>query len=174
MNPYRRLLELCGITQRAFAEYASLSPSTVTGLISGQYPELSDHMVLSLGRLCHEKQVDAAEVLSTEYGIPKLRPAYKAWCKADRLAHAESYAIKLPTGRTGYGLSPLHNYIKATAGSQQAMCKELHIGKGPLFNYLTGRQKTMPNEIREALLQVGGPVEEIEKKQAAWQVKYAG
>lgn len=176
LNPYKRLLQATGLSQRDFAAYAQMSGTALTYILTGQPPELSDWQVEQMARACAEKGVDAAGILRDEYGGMRLREAYAAWRTRDRVMNAEIFRQRADL-RTDADESPFARYIDATTGSQQSFCKRLHVPASHVHRYASGKTATMPKEIMLALRDIGfGPrwMAELQSAQEEWRLEHAG
>lgn len=154
-NPYVRLRELTGLGQREFERKYKLSHTTMTHVETGQFAELSERMILSLGRECHEKGVDAREILEFEYSSSTLQEAYHKWQREQRVENAHIFQVA-PDQWTKE-LSPFHFFIKNTTGSAQGFSKALKVPAATVMRYASGATRTMPKVIEEALREVSYP-----------------
>lgn len=167
-NPYVRLRNLCSISQKDFAAKYKLSKTTCVYIETGQYPDLSDKMILSLGQECTEKGVPARQILETEYGAATLQDAYHNWQRLERRAVKDKFDID-PPQIWNDNHSPFASYIVATAGSVQKFCKMLKVPSASVLRYRNGKTLTMPLSLEEALRQVGfTEFRKLIEWQAAW------
>lgn len=167
-NPYKRLRELTGTMQKDFASKYSFSKTTMVYVESGQYPDLSDDMILALGKECAFKGVDAKQVLSDEYNAETLQDAYHTWQSGERLQIASQFQQTLMI-RSDKTTSPFKNFLLDIAGSTQRFCKMLKVPAAAVTNYSSGQTRTMPKSIKDALTQVQYPyLSELEQAQADW------
>lgn len=172
INPFRRLLEATGMSQREFARYADISLTALTYILTGQPPELSEWQVHQLAKACLERGVDGKQILKDEYDGMTLGAAYKQWRILDRRAHADLFRVRPPL-RTDVASSPFKQYIAATAGSEQAFCKTLHVPPSHVHRFATGKTLTMPGEIHAALTDIGfglGWITEMQRMQDDWRL----
>lgn len=153
-NPYVRLRTLSGISQKDFAAKYKLSKTTMVYIESGQYPDLSEKMILSLGQECFEKGVPAKQILASEYNANDLANAYHIWQRKERVAAKSIFLIEPPERWTAE-LSPMHFYIKATTGSLQKFCKTLKVPAASVLRFTSGATRQMPKAVEDALRQVG-------------------
>lgn len=169
-NPYRYLRELCGITQKDFAAKFEMSKTTMTYIESGQYPDLSEHQILSLGKACHEAGIDAGGELVSVYGFDSLQSAYHAWQSTERMQQAHIFRGVLPTpGTIMPSVSPMAQYITDTARTTQKFCKLLKVPSASVLRYATGATRTMPIAIRKALEETRYPyMPELIQLQEIW------
>lgn len=169
-NPYVRLRELCGMSQKAFAAKYGFGKMTMVYLESGMYTRVSDRQSIALGKECAAKDVDAVKVLGDEYGAVSLNEAYLAWRSADRRLRAPSVLAKAAPPFVGRdGVSPLGVFVKDTAGSLQGFCKLLKVPSITMTRYMRGETLTFPDALREALEDVRFPhIGALEKAQDGW------
>ena len=172
-NPYVRLRELCGMSQKAFATKHSFGKMTMVYLESGMYTAVSDRQNQALGKECYEKGVDAKKVLASEFEAASLNEAYQQWRVAERREKAPSVLEKVSPPFVGDSeLSPVACFVRNTTGSLQGFCKVLKIPSITMSRYMRGETMTMPVELRAALSDVGWPfVDELDTAQAKWRVR---
>jgi DNA-binding XRE family transcriptional regulator len=157
-NPYIRLRELCGSSQKGFAAKHGFGKMTMVYLESGMYTRVSDRQSIALGKECNEKGVDAHEVLREEYGAASLNEAYLAWRSEDRKLKAPGVLAKTAPPFTGdMDTSPVAQFVKDTAGSLQGFCKLLKIPSITMTRYIRGETVTMPDALVSALEDVKYP-----------------
>jgi DNA-binding XRE family transcriptional regulator len=157
-NPYVRLRELCGTTQKGFATKYGFGKMTMVYLESGMYTRVSDRQSIALGRECNEKGVDAHEVLREEYGAASLNEAYLAWRSEDRKLRAPEVLAKAGPPFTGSEeISPVEQFVKDTTGSLQGFCKLLKVPSITMTRYIRGETIRVPDALLEALEDVKYP-----------------
>ena len=157
-NPYIRLRELCGTSQKGFATKHGFGKMTMVYLESGMYTRVSDRQSIALGRECNEKGVDAHEVLREEYGAGSLNEAYLAWRSEDRKFKAPNVLAKAAPPFVGDDeTSPVAQFVKDTSGSLQGFCKLLKIPSITMTRYIRGETVTVPQALLEALEDVKYP-----------------
>lgn len=157
-NPYVRLRELCGTSQKAFATKHGFGKMTMVYLESGMYTRVSDRQSIALGRECNEKGVDAHALLREEYGAASLNEAYLAWRSEDRKLRAPSVLAKVAPPFVGdETISPVGKFVKDTAGSLQGFCKLLKVPSITMTRYIRGETSTMPDALWSALEDVKFP-----------------
>lgn len=167
LNPYRRLLQECGMTQAEFCRQYDFSKPTLVGILTGQYPNLSERMVDSIFELCREKGVSVRPLLHDEYGTPDLNTAYVRWQIEERKAFAQKYAKK--PERWNKNTSPFQAYIEDTAGAQATFCKELKTDAAAVRRYANGESLLMPGAIYDVLLDIEYPyLPDLIAAQANW------
>ena len=172
-NPYVRLRELCGMSQKAFAAKHGFGKMTMVYLESGMYTSVSDRQNQALGKECYEKGVAAKEVLVEEFEASSLDEAYQKWRVGERRELAPSVLAKVSPPFVGDSEhSPVACFVRDTTGSLQGFCKVLKIPSITMSRYIRGETMTMPSEFRAALVDVGFPfVDELETAQAKWRVR---
>jgi DNA-binding XRE family transcriptional regulator len=157
-NPYVRLRELCGTSQKGFATKHGFGKMTMVYLESGMYTRVSDRQSIALGRECNEKGVDAHEILREEYGATSLNEAYLGWRSEDRKVRAPSVLAKASPPFVGSDdVSPVAEFVKDTAGSLQGFCKLLKIPSITMTRYIRGETSTVPDALWSALEDVKYP-----------------
>lgn len=172
-NPYVRLRELCGISQKAFAAKYGFGKMTMVYLESGMYTRVSDRQNISLGKECNEKGVDAKRILEEEYSSHTLNEAFWKWRSHERRENAPVVLAKASTSFYSFGdVSPVSQFVVDTTGSLQGFCKLLKIPSITLSRYAKGETATMPIELREALQEAGYPfILDLAEAQTQWRNK---
>jgi DNA-binding XRE family transcriptional regulator len=157
-NPYVRLREMCGISQKGFATKYGFGKMTMVYLESGMYTRVSDRQSIALGRECDEKGVDAREMLREEYGAGSLNEAYLAWRSEDRKLRAPAVLAKVSPPFTGTEeTSPVEQFVRETAGSLQGFCKLLKVPSITMTRYIRGETISVPDALLSALEDVKYP-----------------
>lgn len=172
-NPYVRLRELCGMSQKAFAAKHGFGKMTMVYLEAGMYTAVSDRQNQALGKECYEKGVDAKTVLFEEFEAYSLDQAYQQWRVGERQEHAPTVLAKVSPPFVGDSeLSPVGCLVRDTTGSLQGFCKVLKLPSITMSRYMRGDTKAMPVELRTALVDAKFPfVKELETGQAKWWVR---
>ena len=144
----------------------------MTYVESGQYVDLSDDMILALGKECSEKNVNAKSTLIEEYGVPTLQEAYHVWQSNERIQSAHLFQVSTDMG-TSYEDSPFERFMRETVGSTQKFCKTLKLHSATVLRYASGKTKMMPDSIFNALQQVQYPyLTELQRAQEAWRLAH--
>jgi len=169
-NPYVRLRELCGVSQKGFATKHSFGKMTMVYLESGMYTQVSERQSIALGKECNEKGVDAHQVLREEYGAASLNEAYLAWRSEDRKLRAPSVLAKASPPFVGDDeVSPVAQFVKDTTGSLQGFCKLLKVPSITMTRYIRGETSTVPDALWAALEDVKFPhAKQLADAQFAW------
>jgi len=170
-NPYVRLRELCGMSQKKFADKHDFGKMTMVYLESGMYTKVSDRQSIALGKECAEKGIDAKRFLQDEYGFSSLNEAYLAWRSEDRRVRAPSILAKAsPPFEGDSETSPLGNFVKDTTGSFQGFSKLLKVPSITMTRYMRGETVKVPDALLSALEDVKYPhAQALFEAQAAWQ-----
>jgi len=165
-NPYRRLRELTAYSQKDFAATFGFAKTTMTHIESGQFADLSDEMIVSLGKACAEKGVNAKQVLKDEYNAETLQDAYHSWQSGERIQIAYLFRV---SPRRAIKESPFDLLILDVAGSRQKFCKMLKVPSATVMRYADGTTRTMPKVIEAALTEVQyGYLSELKEMQTDW------
>lgn len=167
-NPYVRLRELCGLTQKAFCERNGFGKMTMVYLEAGMYTKVSERQNIALGKECSQRGVDAKAVLKDEYGTESLTVAYMQW-RTERRKNAPERADFPETFRSTTANSPMSFFVADMTGSMQRFCKVVKIQPATVTRYAKGETMKMPKELRTALEEMGfDRIAELEKLQSQW------
>ena len=165
-NPYIRLRELCGLTQKAFCERNDFGKMTMVYLEAGIYTRVSERQNIALGKECANRGVDAKAILADEYGTESLAVAYSRWRTEERKK------IEVSTFPKEYPAlgekSPMEVFVGQVAGSVQRFCKTLKIQPATLNRYSRGETYSMPRELRTAFDEIGFDYSSLERQQEKW------
>ena len=167
-NPYKYLRQLTKTSQKDFAAKYDFSKTTMVYIESGQYADLSENMILSLGQECFEKGVDAGTELELVYNSQTLAEAYKSWQSLERLQVAHLFQSP-PSGQFTAEKSPFAYFIEETTGSLQKFCKTLKVPSATVARYSDGVTRSMPQAVETALKEVQFRyLEDLRELQEAW------
>jgi DNA-binding XRE family transcriptional regulator len=167
-NPYQRLRKACGIQQKEFANKYGFSHASMTAIEGGTVPNLSDRMIVALGKECAAKDIDARAVLVTEYGVATLSEAYQNWKANERMAVAQMFRKPL-TGNETFERSPFADYVEDVAGGVTQFAKLLKVPLSAVQMYANGKILTMPKVVKEGLTQVRfDQIDILESIQSKW------
>lgn len=164
-NPYVRLRELCGLTQKAFCDRNDFGKMTMVYLEAGMYTKVSERQNIALGKECANRGVDAKAVLADEYGTESLTVAYMMWRSQQR----KNTNIEWPQICSTDKKSAIDCFVADTCGSMQRFCKTVKIQPATMTRYAKGETVSMPKELRIALEEMGYKnIAQLEKAQSDW------
>lgn len=143
-SPFKRLRLLSGTRQNDLAEQAGISVTALVNVEAGLYETVPARANLALARACRNAGVGAMSVLINEYGDASLDGAMRTWQRR----HRESYDL------TDLEPMSLEQMIEVF-GKADRFCKALCVPTAALHNYRSGKLRTMPLVIREALTEAG-------------------
>jgi hypothetical protein len=165
-NPYIRLRELCGLTQKAFCERNDFGKMTMVYLEAGIYTSVSERQNVSLGYECANRGVDAKAILLDEYGTESLTVAYSKWRTEERKAiDTQTFPSSYPSlGEK----SPMEVFARTVAGSIQRFCKTFKVQPTTLNRYMRGQTISMPKEVINAFDDIGFNWVPLSNAQSVW------
>lgn len=168
-NPYKRLRELTRTSQKDFAAKYHFSKTVLGDIEAGIYPDLSDDMILALGKECSDQHVNGKQILVDEYNSLSLQDAYHNWQSIERLKVAHRFQDVPFDGRSTEALSPFHFVIEDIAGTRRAFCKLLKVPAASVMRYESGETQSMPRTVEDALKEVHYPhLGELKEAQQSW------
>lgn len=174
-NPYQRLREACGISQRAFATKYELSKTSVVYVEAGCWTDVPDRMNAAIASECSFREVDGKQILSEEYQATKLSVAYKVWQIQERAKVADRFRAVGPEFYFDKNSSPFQYYVTQTAGTDESFAKLAKVQPILVRRYARGESKSMPGQIHEALVDMEYPyTRELLERQAAWWQEHVG
>lgn len=165
-NPYVRLRELCGLTQKAFCERNDFGKMTMVYLDTGIYTDVSERQNVALGYECANRGVDAKAILKDEYGTESLTVAYKLWRSEERKKlDTTQFPNKYPSlGEKG----PMEVFARTVATSIQRFCKTFKVQPATLNRYMRGQTVSMPKELINAFDDIGYNWLPLSNAQSVW------
>lgn len=165
-NPYVRLRELCGLTQKAFCERNDFGKMTMVYLEAGIYTDISERQNIALGKECANRGVDAKAILKDEYATESLTVAYKLWRSSERKKIDKT---AFPTKYPSVGeKSPMEVFARTVAGSIQRFCKDFKVQPATLNRYMRGQTVAMPKELCTAFDEIGFDCTKLCEAQSQW------
>ena len=150
LNPYKRLRELTTTSQKDFGAKYDISKTALIFVESGQPVDISGYMNEVLGAECAAKGVDAKSVLRDEYNSQTLDEAY----------HAKQVSAEFQgpiSGQHDPEHSPFYYFVREKSASVQGFCKLLKVPVAAVQLYSSGKTRTMPKAIENALRGVSFP-----------------
>ena len=165
-NPYVRLRELCGLTQKSFCERNDFGKMTMVYLEAGIYTSISERQNIALGKECANRGVDAKDILKDEYGTESLTVAYSKWRTEERKT-IDSTAFPKEYPSVGEK-SPMEVFARTVAGSIQRFCKTLKVQPATLNRYMRGETISMPRELATAFDEIGFDCTKLCEAQNQW------
>lgn len=167
LNPYTRVLELCDTSEGAFRKEYGFAKQTLVDVTAGCFENLSERMVISLGKLCWEKNVVPRTMFRTEYQSETLEEAYQFWRQHER--NHNRYLFLLPPEHWTRDTSPARSYVSRTAGTPTAFSKKLLVPPQTVRRWVNGVNRHTPLSIEKALRSISYPyLRELVAAQAAW------
>lgn len=168
-NPYKRLRKLCGTSQVTFAAKHGVSKMTLIYIEAGAREEVSDRLNMALAAECHDKGVDARQVLSDEYGVGTLNEAYTLWQIAERRKLKEDFAYVRPPFPHTRTKSPFECFVEATYHNPESFGKRMKVNPEHVRRYIKGTVLPMPEDIYTALSDIDYEhTGELQAVNAAW------
>lgn len=168
-NPYQRLREACGITQRAFAEKHQLSKMAVVYVEAGCWPDVPDRLNAAIAQECSDRGVDGKQILNDEYHSSSLTLAYQKWQIEERAANKHLLAAVGPEFFFDKTRSPFAYFVETVGTSAEGFGKIAKVNPYLVRRYAKGTSKSMPRKIHEALVDMEYPyTRELLERQLAW------
>lgn len=158
MNPFKKLRQEAGYTQKKFCDEFGFSKQTLISIEAGVYADLSDRMLASIATACDNKGVRYGDIAKD----------YELWRLSERQNVApaiQNYAPVVWDDKQ----SPMGFFIAQTTGSVQGFAKKLKVQTSTLLRYVSGEQPDMPMPLRVALVDAGYKhLGQLEKAQQDW------
>lgn len=168
-NPYLRMREATGLTQRQFEQMTGLSHTVMVSLEAGMFPEVSDNQLMLLKSACRAKGIPWGKTMRQLFGTEDFDIAYDVWVVNERRAAAPRLGqVDInPASLT----SPFDQYIEGTVGTRYAFCNAMKVPQVTVMRYASGTTLTMPKVIHRAFLDAGKTPSwcaRLEDGQMAW------
>lgn len=159
MNPYKKLRQEAGYTQKQFCDEFGFSKQTLISIEAGVYADLSDRMLASIAQACESKGIEVG------YDLPGL---YELWRLSERQSVPDAIKKYNPT-MWDEKRSPMACFIAQTTGSVQGFAKKLKVQTSTLLRYASGEQPDIPMPLMVALIDCGYEyLEQLVKAQQNW------
>jgi transcriptional regulator with XRE-family HTH domain len=167
-NPYARLREATGLSQRQFAEKHGLGKMTLVYLEAGVWPKVSERMTELIEAECAEKDIDIPTLLKQEYGTKSLNAAYVTWIVEERREMQEQMGRYEPDQWTPKE-SPFASLVRRSVGSADGWAKAMKVNQTTVRKYMRGTVRSMPRQVMESFTDIDWPyTRQLLERQAAW------
>lgn len=154
-NPVERLLSATGTTQAEFMRSSGVTKPTMNGLITGKSTTVSDKVSRALGKLCHDKDVDAKRILADEYQGLGLNDAYRLWrrdCRCMLRGALDDVEVRFTQN-----LSPFYFLVRDAMSSTQGFCKLFKVQVSVVQRLVLGKTWNQQADVVEMLEDVDYP-----------------
>lgn len=149
LNPIREFRQAQGLSVADLAQRAGVTPLAVHRAEQGVFAQVPPRLVYPL--LEAELITEEGYILSDE---DSLNECYKAWVRKTRRANYGCLTESLPPFKPG--VSPLvHWRMLSGVESQMGLCSLLCVHPSPIRETELGKQRKLPNQLVEALLDSG-------------------
>lgn len=168
-NPVDFMIEKTGMSRTEFAVKHGFGKNILGRLVQGRFQSITPRIANSLWQEWRERGLDQDD-FDAEYRTLDVDFAYQTWVKNRRLTNK----VKLPDSvKDDPSITPFARIVQAI-GSVSKTAATLAVADVVVQRYADGRQRSMPDSIREALTQMGYKhVEALDKSQQRWHQRHA-
>lgn len=168
-NPVDFMIEKTGLSRTEFAVKHGFGKNLLVRLVQGRFQSVTPRISSALWKEWQERGLDQDEFDGT-YGTLDVDLAYQNWVKNRRLTNK----VKLPDSvKDDPSITPFARIVKAI-GSISATAGVLAVADVVVQRYADGRQKAMPESIKQALTEMGYKhTAALEKAQERWHKSHA-
>ena len=163
-NPVDFMISRTGLSRTEFALRHGFGKNTLTRLVQGRLQSVTPRISGALWAEWSDRGVDQDD-FDSEYHTLDVNTAYQRWVNNRRLLNK----TKLPGAvKDNPSITPFARIVKEI-GSVSKTAQTLVVADVAVQRYADGRQRAMPDAIRDALTTMGYPhVEALDKAQERW------
>jgi len=168
-NPVAFMVDQTGLSRTEFTVKHGFGKNLLGRLSQGRLQSVTPRIANALWAEWQERGIDQG-TFESQYGTLDVDEAYQTWVQNRRLTNR----VKLPeTVKDDPKITPFARIVKAI-GSVSKTASTLAVADVVVQRYADGRQKSMPDAIREALTEMGYKhVESLDKAQERWHANHA-
>lgn len=168
-NPVDFMIEKTGLSRTEFAVKHGFGKNLLVRLVQGRFQSVTHRISSALWQEWQERGLDQDE-FDEVYGTLNVDLAYQNWVKNRRLTNK----VKLPEKvRDNPSITPFARIVKEI-GSISKTAGVLAVADVVVQRYADGRQRTMPESIKQALTDMGYKhTAALEKSQERWHKNHA-
>lgn len=168
-NPIDFMISQTGMSRTEFAAKHGFGKNTLGRLAQGRLQSVTPRIAGALWSEWQERGIDQ-DLFDSEYHTLDVDTAYQRWVHNRRLTNR----VKLPESvKDDPSITPFARIVKAI-GSVSKTAQTLAVADVVVQRYADGRQKSMPDSIREALVSMGYKhVASLEAAQKKWHSNHA-
>ena len=168
-NPVDFMVDKTGMSRVEFALKHGFGKNTLGRLVQGRLQSVTPRISSALWSEWQERGLDQDD-FDAEYKTLDVDFAYQQWVRNRRVTNR----VKLPASvKDDPQITPFARLVRAI-GSVSKTAATLAVADVVVQRYADGRQRSMPEAIREALTQMGYKhTEALDKAQQRWHKKRA-
>lgn len=169
MNPVDFMISRTGLSRTEFAVKHGFGKNILTRLTQGRLQSVTHRVDAALWSEWQDRGLDQDD-FDAEYRTLNVDAAYQAWVHNRRLVNR----VKIPeTVKDDPRITPFARIVKAI-GSVSKTAQTLVVADVVVQRYADGRQKSMPDSIREALTVMGYKhIDALDKAQQRWHANHS-
>jgi hypothetical protein len=166
-NPVDFAIARTGLNRTEFAVKHGFGKNVLGRLVQGRLQSVTPRIQAALWSEWRDRGIDVDE-FDAEYQTTDIDVAYQRWVSNRRITNR----VKLPAKvKDDPSITPFARVVRAI-GSVSKTAQTLAVADVVVQRYADGRQRTMPEAIREALTEMGYQhVEQLNTSQLRWHEK---
>lgn len=163
-NPVDFMIAQTGLNRTEFTVKHGFGKNILTRVVQGRLQTVTPRIEAALWKEWQDRGIDQ-DLFDEEYGTLSVNSAYQRWVSNRRISNRVKLPVKLPDDRK---ISPFARLVRAI-GSTSKTAQTLVVADVVVQRYADGRQKQMPEAIRESLTEMRYPhVADLDEAQKRW------
>lgn len=167
-NPVDVMIERTGMSRIEFALKHGFGKNTLTRLVQGRLQSVTPRVAGALWAEWRERGIDQDE-FDEAYKTLDVDSAYQTWVTNRRILNGAKVPVSVNDDPK---ITPFARIVRAI-GSISKTAQTLVVADVVVQRYADGRQKAMPDAVRESLITMNYPhTEELDKAQQRWHANH--
>lgn len=163
-NPVDFMIAQTGLNRTEFTLKHGFGKNILTRVAQGRLQSVTPRIEAALWAEWREKGIDQ-DLFDAEYNTLSVDSAYQRWVTNRRISNRVKLPAKIVNDTK---ITPFARLVRAI-GSISKTAQTLVVADVVVQRYADGRQKQMPEAIKQALIHMRYPhVEDLEKAQQKW------
>lgn len=169
LNPVHYMIAQTGLSRTEFAVKHGFGKNLLGRLVQGRLQSVTPRIAGALWAEWQDLGIDQ-DLFDSEYHTLDVDTAYQRWVKNRRITNR----VKLPSAvKDDPSITPFARIVREI-GSVSKTAATLAVADVVVQRYADGRQRAMPDAIRQALSEMGYKhVDALDKSQQRWHANHA-
>jgi hypothetical protein len=166
-NPVDFMISQSGLNRAEFSVKYGYGKNTLTRVSQGRLQSITSRVESDLWAEWREKGIDQ-DLFDAEYNTLSVDSAYQRWVTNRRVSNRVKLPAKIVNDTK---ITPFARLVRAI-GSISKTAQTIVVADVVVQRYADGRQKQMPEAIKQALTEMRYPhVQDLEKAQQKWHAR---
>lgn len=168
-NPVDFMIDRTGMSRIEFTLKHGFGKNTLTRLVQGRLQSVTPRIASALWAEWRDRGIDQDD-FDAEYKTLDVDSAYQTWVTNQRILNGAKVPVKVTDDPK---ITPFARIVREI-GSVSKAAQTLVVADVVVQRYADGRQKTMPDAIRESLITMNYPhTEVLDTAQKRWHSNHA-